>query len=275
MSDKTNHSLEEVLDIINALPHLDKCEAIQTIVDKFSGDALIHRDLKKSIDKHVVKIMYVHKNKINALSYWLRTEGYIGLDNMIEYNAGDRKMCYLGNFTDNDVLYFENQNMNMVMVLNEGYETRLHVRLVYRRIEDNNYGWFSIDNNYAGDLDAFKEKLKAEDGIAFAISNLTSKFHQSKYSDVYPGNKYPCRIDLQTMIDNKFKKGTPAFKYLNSSDDNYVYSDTLMGECDFSENMAEREYLLTEILEAIENSEIPSDFYKKYFREESIKEIID
>lgn len=276
MKDDVKYSLKEALDIVNGLGHLDKKELIQTIVDRLNGDELINRHFEESIDKHVAKIMDSYKDKIWALADWLKLEGYIGLNEIFEYNAGDRKMCYLGNYDDVDVIYFENQNMNMVAVLRESYKKELHIRLVYPKIEDrDDYGWYSLENNYAMNLDEFKKKLKGDDGIAFAICNLTSVYHDNKYADTYIGNKHPYRIDLQTMIDNKFKRGTHGFEYMDSRDNNYVYSDNLSDRCDFSNHISERKYLLEEIISALESDALPNDFYQRYFREQKIKEVID
>ena len=257
-------TLEEILDGINDLGVFENDnKAIQLLVEKMNKGAIVSDKFKKAISKNVSKIMKSELYRVYALCDWLESSEY-NMDDKFRYGSGDRKICHLGNFGKRKVMYMENQNMQMVLVLEEGYEKNLHVRLVYPKIENCPYI----------DVDEFREKLKGENGVEHAIEILASDYHQHHYADVYPGNEYPSRIDLDTMIKNEFKDGSVAFRYNDGRDENYIFSTSLFDDCDFTDKLGKRQYLLEEVIYAIYSDEIPEEFYKKYLREEKIKQVI-
>ncbi len=282
--------LEEILDKVNSLSYSDKKDNIEYIISKLCGDSLISHKVISGINENVTSVISKNTDRVFAFCEWLKENGYTKeKQNRFEYGHGDRYVSYLGNYNGsnshsfgktkgNDVLYIETQNINLVVLLiDKSYNKELHVRKVYPEIEDRfDYGWYALEDNFASDLDEFKETLKGEDGLKFAITNLTSPYIDNQYADSYSDSKYPSRISLQSMIDNNFGKETPAFRYLDDRDENYIFSNSNMfKDKSFTYNLIEKKHALEELIESTKSCALPTNWFEKYNRHDKIGKILN
>lgn len=252
------------------------------LFDKFDNQysfdgSLIEGSLKKYRHKRISSEII----KIKGLYQYL-VENNNNKDNHFDIGFGDRYMYFIPTENGKKVIHFENQNVRFVVVVSSGYNDTLDIRKVYTRIEDcSDHGWYSVDNDTVSSLDEFRERIKMDDGLEFAIANLTSPYQNEQYSDCFPGVKYPSKISLENMIENGFGKESPAFKYGDNRDKNYVLSiDSLMGKVEGLDMKSK--YIWEEVLYGIGSVDEDQDgvhgskdYITNYVKQQKRNEIID
>lgn len=233
-----------------------------------------------SLERYRYKRITMDIPKIKALYQYLVDKDHT-IDNKFDVGFGDRMMYYIPN-DDKKIIHFENQNIKCVAVIESSYRESIHIRKVYDMIESNPYyGWYSMNGNVGVDLDGFRERIKEKDGLEFTIVNLTSDYQNSQYSDCYPGVKYPVRISLENMVEHNFGDKSPAFRYGDNRDKNYVLSlDTLMSKAESISYDAK--YIWEELLHGVESVNEDKEgehgskgFIDKYIKNEKRSGTID
>jgi hypothetical protein len=230
--------------------------------DSFDNQAMnwgieyyVNRKLKKVIPKFLALYNFCVDNKYT-------------LDNYFEWGGGDRQVSFIPS-KDKQVLYFTNQNIKFVCVMND---SRFHIREVYDDLfapENADYGFYSLGSY--GSIDCFREGLKADNGLEIAVSNLVGKY--SRWSDCIEGNQYPSRIDLKNMIKFDFDSKSEAFRYGDGRDEGYVLSyNGFNGRCDVN-NHHQANYIFSDLVGACEG--VPKRYLTAVERDIKLDDLLD
>lgn len=186
--------------------------------------------------------------------------------NTWECGSGDRSVCYIKE-GDKKVLFFENQNISFVVVIDK---YRIHIREVFLDIEGSNF--YSYSDEYFDGIESLRKGLKGDNGLEIAVCNLTGKY--VRFTDVVEGNKYPDRINLKTMKESNFEKTCSSFRYGDNRDSGYLLTiDTMFykGKCELNDyNRAN--YAFEDIIGAI--SELPKSYIKSLLRDDKLSNIL-
>jgi len=225
----------------NLFDRFDNASSDGKVKHSFDGSTLT-----SALERYRCKRITMDLPRIKAL-YQYFVENDHTIDNKFDVGFGDRHMYYIPN-KDKKIIHFENQNIKCVAVIDGDYREGIHIRKVYDMIESrSDYGWYSIDGDSVANLDEFRERIREKDGLEFAITNLTSNYQNSQYSDCYPNVKYPVRISLENMMEHNFGKKSPAFRYGDNRDECYVLSlDELMSKAESIDGDAK--YIWEELL---------------------------
>jgi len=190
------------------------------------------------------------------------------LDNSFHFGSGDRYVSFIP-CKDKQVLYFTNQNIKFVCVMDGG---RFHIRQVYDDLfarENADYGFYTLGSY--GTIDCLREGLKKDNGLEIAISNLLGKY--SRWSDCVKGNEYPSRIDLKNMIECDFGTKSRAFTYGDGRDEGYVISfSSIGGKCDLSD-YNNSQYIFNDLLGACEK--VPQRYLTAIERDVKLDNLLD
>ena len=230
--------------------------------DSFDNQAMnwgieyyLNRKLKKVIPKFLALYNFCVDNKYT-------------LDNYFEWGGGDRQVSFIPS-KDKQVLYFTNQNVKFVCVMND---SRFHIREVYDDLfapENADYGFYTLGSY--GTIDCFREGLKADNGLEIAVSNLVGKY--SRWSDCIEGNQYPSRIDLKNMIKFDFDSKSEAFRYGDGRDEGYVLSyNGFNGRCDVN-NHHQANYIFSDLVGACEG--VPQRYLTAVERDIKLDNLLD
>lgn len=230
--------------------------------DNFNNQAMnwgieyyLNRKLEKVIPKFLALYNFCVDNKYT-------------LDNYFEWGGGDRQVSFIPN-KDKQVLYFTNQNVKFVCVMND---SRFHIREVYDDLfapENADYGFYSLGSY--GSIDCFREGIKADNGLEIAVTNLIGKY--SRWSDCIEGNQYPSRIDLKNMIKCDFDSKSEAFRYGDGRDEGYVLSyNGFNGRCDVN-NHHQANYIFSDLVGACE--EVPQRYLTAVERDAKLDNLLD
>lgn len=219
------------------------------------------------VENYATKKVQAVIPKLLALYNYCVDEEYTET-NVWEYGGGDRIVCYIPNDTKK-ILLFENQNVKFVVVIKDGFLPKLHIREVYENLfseENKDYGFYS--GGEFSNINELREGIKNENGLEIALLNLTSEY--KKWADTIIGNKYPSRIDLDTMKNADFDKECPAFRYGDCRDKGYVLSYTF-GRCEITDYQRSK-YIFSDVTNAV--SEVPESYLVAIKRNKLLDELL-
>ena len=191
-------------------------------------------------------------------------------DNTWEWGPGDRTVCYIPNDSTKQILLFENQNIQFVVVF-DGY--KINVREVFKSIYNQEY-FYGYEGTSFSTVDELRQGLKQDNGLEIAICNLTGKY--TRYSNSIEGNTYPDKIDLENMKQHNFGKDSKAFTYGDNRDNGYIFStykhSSLSDKCEIND-INKASYVFNDMTGA--TKKISKKYIKAFKRDTKLNELLD
>jgi hypothetical protein len=264
--------------ILDAIKGLDRVSCIPTIlanlfegIENETGKDEIHgfrnQMVNWGIETYTARKLTKVIPNLLALHSYCKDKEYTE-DNTWEWGSGDRTVCYIPN-DSKDILLFENQNIQFVVVFDKLY---IHVREVFKSLINDNDQYFEYKDQSFDSVDELREALKTPKGLEIALCNLTGSY--TRFANPVDGNFYPNRIDLNNMKQHNFGKKSPAFTYGDNRDKGYLMSmcTIFSDKCEIND-INRSGYAFDDMTGA--TMRIPKKYIKAIKRDNKLNELLD